>query len=269
MLQDSDLGEVTAYMSGPARILWERSFPGVILESNFSSVLEKTNTVITGTGWSSDVEHVARLEARMRGIYSIAVLDHWINYVERFVRDGKALFPDEIWVVDEYALKLAHGSFPTQKIRIFPDSYANRLVRTVAPISSIIGNSLLYLLEPIRSDWGRGELGEFQALKYFLKRLPQLGLPEDTVIKLRPHPSDVTGKYDSFLTTQGPYKVFLATDELSRELSNARWAAGCQTYAMTLAIKAGRMVFCSLPPWAPECVLPHEGVIHVKNWSAT
>ena len=59
--------------------------------------------------------------------------------------------------------------------------------------------------------------------------------------------------------------MFIDKGSLSDALSRAKWVAGCQTYAMTLALKAGRIVFGTLPPWAPVCVLPHEGIIHLKD----
>jgi hypothetical protein len=36
---------------------------------------------------------------------------------------------------------------------------------------------------------------------------------------------------------------------------------------MVIALAAGRKVVCTLPPWAPECTLPHDGLIHLKKIS--
>ncbi|MDT9547576.1 MAG: hypothetical protein RI826_09610 [Chlorobium phaeovibrioides] len=255
---------VLAYMEGPAKILWDAAFPCNCVVNNLSELLAKTSTLITGTGWGSNLEHVARIDAKKKGIYSIAVLDHWTNYEERFIRFGETVLPDELWVVDKYALKLAYNIFPSLKITLIPDFYADQQVKMIAPKAT--ANELLYLLEPIRSDWGQDEPGEFQALRYFFERLPQLSLPAETVIRLRPHPSDSPGKYDLFLGEFYRQTILLDTDNLAHSLSRARWVVGCQTYAMTLALKINRTVYCSLPPWAPACKLPHDGLIHIKEF---
>jgi hypothetical protein len=94
-----------AYMGGPAKSLWKQSFPDFAETCSDFSWLERVSSVITGTGWASDLEHEARVQTRLRGIHSIAVLDHWTNYWERFIRDGEEVLPDEIWVTDSYAEK--------------------------------------------------------------------------------------------------------------------------------------------------------------------
>lgn len=254
-----------AYMDGPAKNLWKQSFPGFANTYSDFSWLESVSSVITGTGWASDLEHEARVQARLRGIHSIAVLDHWTNYRERFIRDGEEVLPDEIWVTDSYAENIAKMFFPGSPIVLQPDCYGQREAALVTPLTEATPHVLLYLMEPIRTDWGRGEPGEFQALRFFLERLPSLDLPPNTEIHLRPHPSDAPGKYDAFLHNDGDFPVCRAVGSLSEGLSQCRWVAGCQTYAMTLALRVGRKVFGTLPPWAPLCVLPHKGIIHLRE----
>ena len=149
--------------------------------------------LISGTGWASDIEHQARRLARSRGVRSVAVIDHWVNYAERFVRNGETVWPDEFWVTDEYALEIAERSFPGRTVLQVPNRYVETQLREIARVDKTGAPELLYVLEPVRNDWGRGTPGEFQALDYFVSRLPSLGLPSTAVICLRPHPSDVPG----------------------------------------------------------------------------
>jgi hypothetical protein len=201
-------------------------------------------------------------------VRSVAVLDHWTNYRERFVRDGLEVLPDEIWVVDEYAEHLARQLFSNTPVVLMKDCYAARDVKQILPITAETPNVLLYLLEPVRSEWGRAEQGEFQALRFFLECLPRLGLPTGTEVRLRAHPSEPADKYDAFLSKDASYPVRMAAGSLAEEISGSRWVAGCQTYAMTLALRAGRQVFGSLPSWAPACVLPHQGIVHLRDLMA-
>ena len=265
MLLDSNRDHVKGYFEGPAHHIYKTLLPDLKCVGRIDDLLHNTELLISGTSWSSSLEHEVREQAQARRIYSIAVLDHWTNYAERFVRDGNEVFPDEIWVVDEYALKIAQDTFPAIKIRLQQDLYAKQQLQKIFPLTEDNRSELLYLLEPMRSDWGQGELGEFQALRYFFERLSLLSLPTDTVIRLRPHPSDYPGKYDTFLAPRNGFQVLLDTGDLSRALSRAHWVVGCQTYAMTIALRAGRKVYSSLPPWAPTCILPHQGLVHIKD----
>lgn len=265
MLDKSDLDRVNAYMEGPAAELWRKTFPKVGMTTGLSELLADTATLITGTGWASDLEHNARRAASERGVRSIAVLDHWTNYSERFFRNEETILPDEIWVVDANALAIARQTFPSLQITLQPDHYAEQQISNILPVTATSKNELLYLLEPARSTWGRNDLGEFQALRFFFERLPLLGLPGDTVIRLRPHPSDPPGKYDEFLSSAGQPHILMDSGSLAEAISKARWVAGCQTYAIALALRTGRTVYCSLPPWAPACALPHAELIHLKD----
>ena len=263
---DCRLDAVRAVMCGPAKGLWKQAFPEVPLCHTIEMALDDAKSVISGTGWASNIEHEARRMAKARGIPSVAILDHWVNYAERFIREGECVWPDEFWVVDEQAMSIAEKTFPSMRIRLVPNVYlANQVQRVIMP-AHIVEPELLYVLEPMRTDWGRGEDGEFQALDYFVSKLPRLSLPADIVIRLRPHPSDPPGKYDAWIARH-PALYILVDDspQMSDALSRARWVAGCESFALVIALGAGRQVFCTLPPWAPACRLPHEGLIHLNT----
>ena len=269
MLRGKRLENVIVYVEGPAHSLWNLAFPHHPPAGSLDALISMVPSIITGTGWASSLEHDARKAARSRGVRSIAVLDHWTNYTERFVRRQETVLPDEIWVVDSYAEQLAIRLFPGTPVRRQKDYYAEQQLEEIAPISAATPNELLYLLEPARSDWGRNQPGEFQALQFFLSCVPQLGLPEGTLLRLRPHPSDPPGKYDAFLGEARGIQVTLASGSLADAISRSRWVAGCQTYAMTLALRAGRVVYGSLPAWAPACSLPHEDIICLKGMTSS
>ncbi len=262
---DGKVDHVQPYMAGPAKKIWIEAFPDKRMACSVTEALSGAQSLLSGTGWASDLEHEARCSAHQSDLKSVAMIDHWVNYENRFIRDGDRLLPDEIWVVDEYAHAIARQTFPGCQVRLKEDVYSRQLLAAVPPVSEVRSHELLYILEPMRSDWGRGDQGEFQALDYMLANLPLLQLPEDTVIKLRPHPSDRPGKYNDYLARQCGHRIELDLGGLMESLSSAKWVAGCESFALTLALQAGRTVFCTLPPWAPACRLPHAGLILLKN----
>lgn len=253
-----------AYMEGPARDIWLKMIPDVPLCASLQEALVGSTSLLSGTGWASNIEHDARQLASASGIHTIAVLDHWVNYRARFYRAGNEILPDEFWVTDEFAENIARYTFPGLNIVQLPNYY---LIQQLENISlPLHATELLYVAEPARHDWGKGVQGEFQALDYFLTKLPKLGLPANIIFKLRPHPSDEKGKYDTWIESQTEFSWTLDNSlHMSDALSMASWVAGCESFALVLALAAGRRVYCSLPPWAPSCRLPHDGIIHLKN----
>lgn len=249
-----------AMVAGPAARLWADRFPERTACASLDEALDGAASVLSGSGWASDLEHAARRIARASGARSIAVVDHWVNYAPRFERDGKRVLPDEIWVTDEHALAEARRCFPGVALRQQPNRYLEATCRDIAPLEAA-DPDLLVVLEPARSDWGRGRAGEFQALDHLVDHLGTLALPAGARLRLRPHPSDPPGKYDDWIAAQrGGLARLDDSPTLSAAISRCAAVAGCESYAMVVALAARRRVVCMLPPWAPPCRLPHAGI---------
>lgn len=260
-------------MQGPARALFEARFPGHAVFSSLDEALDGAAMLLTGTGWASTLEHDARRLARARGLRSAAVIDHWVNYAMRFERGGQVVWPDEFWVTDAEAQAIAERTFAGARVRRFDNLYLEAQVARVGPPRAT-ANGVLYLLEPMRSDWGRGDglPGEFQALDFFLAHRAEGGLTGDAPVRLRPHPSDAAGKYDAWIARQRAEGVDVRLDrhaELAEAIGAARWVAGCESFALVVALMAGREVIGTLPPWAPACRLPQAGVRHLRDAVST
>ena len=114
--------------AGPALAIFACELPH-LMNMTLNDALYGANTLLSGTsGPATNMEHDARAVARERGIHSIGVIDHWINYAERFVRKERQVLPDEIWVSDEIAFSLAQSCFPEHSVRQLPNRYLEQLV---------------------------------------------------------------------------------------------------------------------------------------------
>lgn len=260
---------VRACVAGPAAKLWGERGPVLALDA----ALDGAAAVLSGTGWASTLEHDARRAARDRGLISLAAIDHWTNYPQRFERQGETVLPDALWVTDPHARALAEAAFPGVPVTEQPNVYLERQaaqVRALAPAGQAAAPRVLYVLEPLRDTWGQlPQPGEFLALDFFVGHLARLGLAGCT-LRLRPHPSDPPGKYDAWLA--GPVAQGAAIEasidtaaSLAEALAWADTVAGCQTYAMVVALAAGKRVVSSVPPWAPPCVLPHPDIVRLSD----
>ncbi len=263
-----------AYMQGPAFELWESAFPSSMVAS-IDDAFSGASQLLSGTGWSSLLEHEARMRARSLGLPIIAAVDHWVNYRERFVRNGVEVLPDELWVSDSLALAEASKCFPTMTLRQFPNMYLESQVKLIHELDvnrKICDvQRVLYALEPIRLCWSGGDsrYGEFQALDYFISKLESLGLSAKTQIRLRPHPSDPPNKYDLWLASRrNHYDVSLAPNEpLANAVSWADWVAGCESFVLIVGLAAGKKTVSTLPPWGNQCRLPHKHLVHLSRLS--
>lgn len=255
-------GSVRAVMQGPAARLWAVAFPGRALEPDLSDALRGASSLLSGTGWGSDLEHEARCEAARLGIPSVAMLDHWVNYPQRFERGAVRCWPDALWVTDSEAERMAWAAFPGVPVVRKPNRYVQEQLSRIGKAPG--RGHVLYALEPVRDDWGRGVPGEFQALEYALAHL-KLMVPEgDARLILRPHPSEPPGKYQDFIERHGSMTLDASID-MAQAISRADVVIGVESFALTLALQAGRKVFCTLPPWAPALRLPHEGIVQIRN----
>ena len=263
--------DVRAVMQGPALALWRARF-GIagaerhtMLVERVDDALDGAAMLLSGTGWATTLEHDARQRAAHRGVRSVAVIDHWVNYPERFERGGVVQRPDEFWVTDAEAVTLVCRHFPGAAVRCHSNLYLEEQAGAIARCQPR-GGDTLYVLEPMRSDWGRGVAGEFQALDYFAAQRAAAGVAADRPVRLRPHPSDSPGKYDAWIERHAGDGFCLdRSASLAAAMGPAGTVVGCESYALVVALAAGRVVWSSLPPWAPACRLPHAGIRHLSR----
>lgn len=274
-LEDRPELELRLCAAGPAAKLFARTWPNRPLLA-LHDALHGARALLSGTsGPLATLEHDARLLARTFAVPSIGVIDHWVNYRERFERAGTVCLPDEIWVADRYARELACTLFEPPRVHLQCNRYLEKIAAR-AHASALPHPGLrhvLYVLEPMHSAWGRGEQpGEFQALDYFLAAWPRLGWsPADTRLRVRPHPSEAPGKYTEWLRRlhERPASAGLVaeldhTPDLADSIGWADDVAGCESFALTVALTARRRAYSTLPPWAPRCRLPQTEIVHLR-----
>jgi len=260
-----NLQPAKVFMAGPALKIWNNCFPDTIIAISIKDAISGCSVVITGTGWQTDIEHEARIFAKNMNIYSIACLDHWVNYEERFSRNNERILPDEIWVFDKHALDLARNFFPDIKILLQKNYYIHHMLQSAKNYTAPQIPEILYLTEPIMDNWGHGTDGELQALDYFLENIGKLGLPTKYNLVLRLHPSENSNKYLSFLQSKNLKFRFDISKEVAESISRSSWVVGCQTFALVLALQFKKTVYSSLPPHAPKSTLPFKEIINIKD----
>jgi hypothetical protein len=264
----ADPGELRLCAEGPARDIFAREVPALV-PAGLDQVLSGAASLLSGTGWASDLEHESRQRARARALPQLAVIDHWVNYAARFERGGQRALPDGFVVTDAAAARLVRETFGAgASVSVWKNAYLEREAGAVAALghhaAAATPSRLLVVLEPVRSDWQPDAVrpAELRALDYLASRLEVL-LPSgpDRVVRLRPHPSEAPSKYTAWVAGRQDVVVEMSPGgSLSRDLAWADVVAGLNSYALVVARAAGRRAISYLPPGAPRCTLATDGV---------
>lgn len=247
------LDQVSCVLDGPALRVFERKL-GAVPRVSLQEGMARADSLLCGTGWQSTLEFDAIALAGERGLPSIAWLDHWVNYRERFERAERTVLPGEIWVGDEFALARARELFPGTRVTLAGNPYFEDVraeSRRFPPRPATGPATVLYVCEPVRND----VYDEHQALAFFLQRLSDLGVPVERVI-VRPHPCDPAGKYAWALASAQARVEIGGLRSLMEEIAVADIVVGLQSMAMVIGVLAGRRVISCIPPGGAPCVLP-------------
>jgi len=261
-------------LSGPAIKVFERKI-GRIDNMLLTDIVKNSNWLLCGTSWKSDLEWNIIKEAKKQQKKVIVFLDHWVNYRERFIRNNEECLPDEIWVGDYYAERIAKDNFSNLKIKLIENPYLLDIKKQLSRLGKIRvrGNSVLYVCEPIREHayfkhgdehyWG---YTEEEALRFFLTSIDEMFKAKKSII-IRPHPSECLNKYDWVFDEFNHKDIKIDNKKtLLEQIFDSDIVVGCETMAMVVAILAEKEVISSIPPGGRACVLPYKEIKIIKDY---
>lgn len=260
-------------LGGPAIDIFQRKL-GNCQTISLEDAIDSCDWVLCGTSWQSNLEKQAIDLAKASGKRVIAFLDHWVNYKSRFQVQGVTVYPDEIWVGDVDAEKIAQKTFPVVKVVLQPNPFFVDLQIELTAMQESPHDakrfSVLYVCEPIREHalltygneryWG---YTEEDALQFFLKNLAALG-SSVSEIKVRPHPSEKINKYDWVRQANSLVIETVSSKTLLEQIIEADVVVGCESMAMVVALLANKRVISSIPPGGKACELPQVTIEHLQ-----
>ena len=261
-------------IEGPAIEIFKRKL-GAVKVFPLEVAVKLSDWVLCGSSWQSNLEKHAVLLAREINKKVIVFLDHWANYPERFELNGITSLPDEIWIGDEYAQKIASKYFPEVQIRLKDNPYFKDLLSEISNHKKQVENlqkcSILYICEPIREHalrqygdefyWG---YSEEDALNFFLKNLNVLSCSIGEIV-IRKHPSEIRGKYDWAKEINPLVTEKSSTKTLIEQIVKADIIIGCESMAMVVGLMAKKRVISSIPIKGKSCILPYPNIEHLQT----
>ena len=208
-----------------------------------------------GTGWQNHLEYHFLAYANAHGLVSMAFLDHWTNYRERFG------YPSTDWEKNLPSFIVAHDTFSERKAKEFglPNVLTIKNYALLAQLQNYFplpqSNTLLFLSEPTATValasfgdayfWGFTEKEVFEDI---LACKTLLGC-EDILIRL--HPSDTPQTYQAIDSI-----VRFSTASLLEDIACAKIIIGIDTVALYTAYLLGKKVISYIPSTKRECSVP-------------
>jgi hypothetical protein len=261
---NQDQFDISYWLAGPAVNVFNTKLPALTFYQDGLEGIGAFDQVLTSTSWSTNHEKTVIKKARQLNIPVSTYLDHWMAFKQRFQLDDEIVLPDELWVGDIYAEHLARVEFPDTKIVSVPNLYMQELVNEIKEAGRTVAHTeprILYVTEPTSvvalTRYGNKDFfgyTEFSALDKYLAYIDKQAIEYET-IRIRPHPSEPTSKYDRYLQNDH-FRIELSfRNSLIEDCAWSDWVVGCQSMAMAIAVNAGKQVFSCLPDGV-ESALP-------------
>ena len=278
LLARLNLSNVRYIIDGPSVRIFEKKLGFLFFESLTEELVRTCDLVLTGTSLVPDLEREAIKLAQRLGVPVCSVVDHWVNYRQRFTSVGggwsDAVFPDEIWVCDQPAVDTAvREGFPEEDLRRIENYYFSDLKDKSWPTE---GGRILYICEPVFDDvklltgngnaWG---YNEFELVDDFFRSLERMdGVFKKAVLRL--HPNEASDKYEELL---GKYKGSIPVEissagirSIEEECSRAEVIVGGGSMALVIGLYFEKKVFSCFPEQAKKkCQLPHQEIQHIRS----
>jgi hypothetical protein len=271
--------ECVFVLGGPAINVFQRRLGRMAPLVSLEEGIANADWLLCGTSWQSDLEWHAIEDGRSAGKHTVAFLDHWVHYRERFVRNGTEHLPDEIWVGDPQAETIARQCFAERPVRLIPNPYIEDIHLGIAALGKATSVEakgcddlrVLFVCEPL-SEHGLREFGnerhwgytEFDALRFFFGNIHALGQRVGRVV-VRPHPSEPAGKYDWVTDEFGAHVTVGGKATLLQEIAESDVVVGCESMAMVVGLIAGCRVISCIPPGGTPCVLPQAEIESMQD----
>jgi len=125
-------------------------------DKNTTSVAEYLDTIkpkliILSASGTEKLEYLFILEAKRLGIKTANFIDTWTNYKNRYIYNGKEIYPDTILSLDEKCTEeMVEDGIPTELIQEIGQPYLEEICESIPPL----GEKILLPLQPIKKIRG-------------------------------------------------------------------------------------------------------------------
>ena len=231
----------------------------IVNNSNYRSILEwydffDPDFVFTGTSLPAKIELAFLKEAKKKGIKTYSFVDHWTNMSERFKYFNEYIYPNELWVIDEYAKEIAINEGVKENIIVVNGNpYYDYLKGWQPNISrrdmlNMIGlkkdeNYILYAPEPISTYNLEAKYGfdELSGLTYLNKILKNIKAKNFKII-VKAHPNQNHKIFEDYILEHNN-NIYLKEFDLNNLIYYAKCVIGFFSNSLIEANVMGKKIF--------------------------
>jgi hypothetical protein len=223
-------------------------------EQDIIALLEETrfDAVFTATSFNSNLERLCIRLANERGIPTVAILDFWSNYQQRFTLNARTDVPLVLFVADKRMCDEAARELPITRVVISGNPHLQSLATRYKEArsqyeSSIQGipTRIRFFCENIRHYYPDKPVNEFTIVPKLFHTLSQAGFEGELLI--RPHPMESREPWQAFITEEqvNTPRVRLTLDSASFDevLRDRCIAVGFTTMALLETASVGIPTF--------------------------
>lgn len=236
-------------LSGPAiKIFYSKL--GKIKNLSYKKSIDLSKILICGTGTASNIQVKAIDYAKKKNKKTIAWLEHWINYKERFYYKKKYFIPDEIWVSDSYAKNEALKFFSNTKVKYKKNPFLFELKKKIKVKRNKESKNIIYLSGLFYNFKKNNKFDkkiinlEKKSLLNFVSNIKNFNMKIND-IRIRYHPSE---KY--FFYRENLKKNKITVSKNTQLIADLNWAdliIGANSMAIYLCKMLNLSVYSSLP----------------------
>ncbi|MBL4711319.1 MAG: hypothetical protein JKX75_02255 [Gammaproteobacteria bacterium] len=192
----------------------------------------KPDIILYGTGWQVNFSSIVKSICIKYTIKSIALIDHWARYKERFFENS---LPNAILVMDDIANKKAKELLNTE-IPIFQTKnyYIENIIASFSLIENKIFDSIVFISQPTVVDKIDSNAYEYALLEDILAMFNQV------VVRL--HPTENKNKYNEVIAKFPKKKVSVVEsyeEDLTITLSKSKLTIGIGSMALYISYILG------------------------------
>lgn len=217
------------YLRGPALSILKKK-----KKYSFINNIKKSDIIITGTGWQTDLEYKAIKYAKKFNKICLTFIDHWINYKKRFVRNKKLILPNIILVFDKTS-QLKIKKIFKNRVKVFKikNFYFLNFIKTVKKFK-VLSKNILYLSSNYDEALKKNNI-DLILLKKFLHKIAKLKKYKNFDIDIKPHPTENSSKYFRFKKNHLKIKNIIRSKKLEDIILKYKVVAGTETTGLVLA----------------------------------